>query len=83
MAKQTTEETLFHWLAALHKELRLTNYYLAQIRGIGAPESELTSVERAQALPHSAVNESDEMSKLRNIIHQQLKEILDIPSEEE
>jgi len=83
MAKQTTEDTLFQWLAALHKELRLANHYLAQIRGGEAPESELTSVERARALPHAAVNESDEMSKLRSIIHQQLKEVLGMPSEEE
>ena len=80
MAKQTTEETLFHWLAALHKELRLANYYLAHIRGIGAEEGHEAATERAQALP---LSESDEMNKLRNIIHQQLKEILDIPSEEE
>ena len=84
MAKPTTEDTLFKWLAAIHKELRLANYYLAHIRGLGAEESDQAGIERYQAKPYAAaMAESDDVGTLRNFIHEQLKEILDIPSEEE
>ena len=83
MAKPTTEETLFHWLAGIHKELKLMNYYLAYIRGLGTEESDQPDIERYQAAPRAGIAEGSELQQLRDIIHQQLKEVLDIPSEED